>query len=93
MKKNRKKADVTTNDIMDFLVEHMSTKEELHHEIGILRSDMIDFIGKQVKDLKIDLSLLIRQNDRKVTCLLDILQANNIITPAQAKKVNSIMIT
>lgn len=94
MKKLPKKVhrNVTTNDIMDFLVENMATKEELRYEIGKLRSEMIDYIGKQIKDLKVDLSILIRQNDRKVTLLLDILLANKIITTAQAKKVHSLSV-
>lgn len=109
-----KNHDVTTNDIMDFLVEHMATKEELRYEIGTLRaetkeemgklrsetkeeigklrSDMIDYIGQQMNDLKVDLSTLIRQNDRKVTLLLDILLANKIITQSQAKKVHSLSV-
>ncbi len=98
---NEPTANVTTNDIMDFLVEHMVTKDELSfevnklrsetkEEIGKLRSDMIDYIGRQMIELKVDLSSLIRQNDRKITVLLDILKANNIITPAQAKKVHSL---
>lgn len=95
MKKSSKKIKgiVTTNDIMDFLVEHMVTKEELKYETGKLRSDIIDYIGKQIKELKIDLSILIRQNDRKVTLLLDILLANKIITPTQAKKVHSLTVS
>lgn len=97
------KQTVTTNDIMDFLVEHMATKEELRYEVsqlrkematkddlGKLKSEMIDYIAKQMNELKIDLSTLIRQNDRKVTLLLDILLANKIITPAQAKKVHAL---
>ncbi len=98
---NKSATDVTTNDIMDFLVQHMATKDELRHEIGALRSeikddmgklrsDIIDYIGKEISDLKVDLSTLIRQNDRKITVLLDILKANNIITAAQAKKVHSL---
>ncbi len=40
MQDSNKKNDVTTDDIMNFLVDHMATKEELRYEISEIKKIM-----------------------------------------------------
>lgn len=67
MEEQPKKNGVTTDDVMNFLVEHMATKEELQYEIGKLRSDMIDHMDKKTLQIEASLDIMMRVEDRKVS--------------------------
>jgi hypothetical protein len=75
-------AQVTTNELMEFLQDHMVTKEELdvfkteiHDEFeqakkarNVMKLEILDSIDDKLADLKADLVLLIRKGDTKFCC-------------------------
>ena len=89
---NQNKDTVTTNEIMDFLVEHMATKEELKEEIenvrkdmGKLKLDLLDAMDDKLANLKWDLIVLMRGEDQNVVTLVELLQSKKVLTSDEAK--------
>lgn len=78
------KEDVTNNEILEFLQDHMVTHEELQEglqgvkvelrsEIQRTKLDFVDKLDEKFGDLKGDLVVLMRKEDRKLTALVDVL--------------------
>ncbi len=84
MQDNNQKNNVTTDKIMNFLVEHMATKEELQYEIGKLRSDMIDQMNRSTLQLETTFGTMMRAEDRKVGALVNLLTNKNVISSQEA---------
>lgn len=66
---------------MDSMDKRMATKED----VGKLRSDMIDFIDKKFFDLKGDLIVIIKKQDKKINELITILPSKNVLSDKEAK--------
>ncbi len=93
----------TTDEIMDFLKEHMVTKkeaekfatkedllltkQELRGEIGRLRSDVIDHIDRKNNDVRGDSVLLTRKEDAKLLAVVGKLEQRNVFTTEDAKEI------
>ncbi|TAL49899.1 hypothetical protein EPN81_04285 [Patescibacteria group bacterium] len=87
------KPDATTTDIMEFLQDHMVTKEEFRGEINRLDSkinqldgkinqtklDILDAMDEKLGSLKGDLIVMMRNEDKKVTMLIEILKQKNVL--------------
>ncbi|MBI4252631.1 hypothetical protein HY623_00395 [Candidatus Uhrbacteria bacterium] len=97
MQDNNQKNSVTTDEIMNFLVDHMVTKEELRYEVaeirkematkselGKLRSDMIDHMNKNTLQLETTFGTMMRAEDRKVGALINLLADKNVISSQEA---------
>lgn len=84
MQENNKKNGVTTDDIMNFLVGHMATKEELQYEIGKLRSDVIDQMNKNTLQLETTFGVMMRTEDQKVGALVNLLTNKHVISVQEA---------
>ena len=101
--------DVSNNEILEFLQEHMVTHEELqqgllevkadlHSEIQEVKTELrseiqktkLDFIDKmdeKFSDLKGDLVVLMRKEDRKLAALVDVLRKKELLTENEASLV------
>ena len=105
--------DVTTGEIMDFLKDHMVTREEfgvlkaevgglkeevggLKEEVGGLKAEIavefrkmkveiLDGVDDKITNLKGDLVVLMRKEDRKVITLIGMLREKQVISEAEAK--------
>lgn len=64
----------------------MATKDDL----GKLRSDMIDYIAKQNLELKTDLILIMRGEDRKLFSLIELMIEKHLITKDDANRVTKL---
>lgn len=103
------KEDVTNNEILEFLQEHMvihqelqeglqgvktelrseiqGVKTELRSEIQRTKLDFIDKLDEKLGDLKGDLVVLMRKEDRKLTALVDVLRKKEVLTDDEATSV------
>lgn len=93
------KTEVSTNEIMDFLVKHMVLKEELFdvkdglekkiddlkQEMNKQKLDILDAVDIKLARLKGDLVVLMRKADKKVVALVEILKEDKIIAPEKAE--------
>lgn len=97
--------DVTTGEIMEFLKDHMVTKEDfdtlkgevggmkaamvtredLTREISKQKLDILDGIDDKIANLKGDLVVLMRKEDRKVITLIGLLREKQVISEDEAK--------
>ena len=68
----------------------MATKDDLTREIGKLRSDMIDYIAKQNMELRGDLVVLMRGEDRKLFTLVEIMVEKNLLSKTDANRVTKL---
>lgn len=75
---------------MGSMATTMATKDDLSREVGKLRSDMIDYIAQQNMQLKGDLIVLMRGEDKKLFSLVELLVEKNIISKADANRVTNI---
>ena len=76
----------------DDVNERMATKEDLKafatkEDLGKFRSDMIDHIAKQSMELRGDIVVLMRGEDRKLVTLVEILVEQNILSKSDALRV------
>ena len=77
--------DVTTNEIMKFLKEHMVMKEEFYSEIAAIHKEMTTKASKE--DLGRLRSDLIDFSDKKFFALTDILSKKGVVTPRDVQAV------
>ncbi len=86
--------ETTTNEIMGFLQEHMVTKEEflglkgevgdLHVKVNQTKLDLIDAMDDKLGDLRADIVVLMRKEDRKVTSLIELMREKELLTKEEA---------
>lgn len=67
-----------------------ATKEDLTREVGRLRSDIIDYIAKQNMELKGDLVLLLRGEDRKLFTLIEVMVEKNLLSRIDANRITKL---
>ncbi len=79
--------EVTTNEIMEFLREHVATKEDLGNVQTGLRSEMremelriYDKMDDKLADLKGDIVMLMRKGSKGVMELVELLRKKDILT-------------
>ncbi len=95
------KPDITTNDIMEFLQEHMVTKEELHSELSSLRNELrseirqselkiLDSVDEKLSNLKGDLTVMMRGEDRKLTFLIKKMLERKLLSKEDADEILSL---
>lgn len=80
---------------MQFLVEHVATKEDLKNTIEksenklmseIRKSEhrILDGVDDKLSDLKGDMVILMRKEDKKLTNLIDLLKEKKVISKEEA---------
>ncbi len=95
--------EITMNELMDFLQEHMATREDVANcatkeDLLALRADMqkdmkvmehriLDTMDDKLTDLKGDLVVLMRKEDTKLVELIDILRNKNVINNDEASRI------
>ena len=95
---NQNKTEISTNEIMDFLVKNMVIKEELKdleekiennlkQELNKQKLDILDAVDVKLARLKGDLVVLMRKEDKKVVALVGVLKEETSITSNGAKTV------
>lgn len=84
------KYGVTNDEIMDFLKENMVTKQELDERLGRLRSELIDYLDKRLMDLKGDLVVIMKSEDRKLNALIELLVQKSVLTVTEAKTITKL---
>lgn len=104
MQNEEQKQPVTLDDLatmikdgFDDIHEKMATKEDLAElrkdfkvDLGELRSGMFDYIGKQNIELKTDLVILMRGEDKKLFSLVELLVEKGLIAKAEANKITKL---
>ncbi|NQV11765.1 hypothetical protein HQ524_00225 [Candidatus Uhrbacteria bacterium] len=87
-------ADVSTNEIMEFLNKHMVTKEDhdqgLKEGAGNLRDSelrMLDHMDEKLADLKGDLVVMMRKEDKKLSALIELLEKKHVIDEQEASEI------
>lgn len=87
---------VTTDEIMDYLKENMVTREEFQEELkkfatkedlGKFKLEIFDHVDDKLADLKGDLVLLARKEDRKLGSVVELLAEKQVFTASDAKGV------
>lgn len=89
--------EITTNEIMEFLKEHMVMKEELNEELinledrmtrkmGQSKLDIIDAMDDKLASLKGDLVVLMRKEDSKVLYLIKLLHEKKFLAEEEVKE-------
>ena len=63
--------------------EEMATKSDLNR----FKLDLIDVIDEKNADLKADLTILMRKEDKKVVSLIDLLRKKSVIDNTEAAKI------
>lgn len=84
---NTNQYGVTTNEIMDYLKDNMVTNDELGVALNKQKLEIFDHVDEKLADLKGDLVVLMRKEDRKLITLTELLLNKKILTPAEAKSV------
>lgn len=81
--------DVTTGEIMEFLQEHMVTKEELREdltrELRKMQEEILDGVDEKLFNLKGDLVIIMRKGDHKLAGLISLLQDKSVISEKEAQ--------
>lgn len=86
--------EVTTGEIMEFLQEHMVTKEELKEDLkGFatkedlrkMQEEILDGVDEKLFNLRGDLVMITRGEDRKIAGLIGLLQNKSIISKKEAQ--------
>ena len=86
--------EVTTGEIMEFLKENMVTKEdirefvtkqELTQEFRKFQQEILDGVDEKLFNLRGDLVMITRGEDRKVAGLIGLLHSKNIISEKEAQ--------
>ncbi len=93
----------TTNEIMEFLQEHMVTKQELKdelkhmvtkqelkEELQKLRLDFLDSMDEKISTLKGDLTVMMRGEDKKLAALIGLLKNKQVIDEQEARALLSL---
>lgn len=70
---------------MEFLQEHVATKEDLKREMGQLEHKLLDAMDQKNADLKADLVILLRKGDTKLISLISLLKNKQVITEDEAR--------
>lgn len=90
--------EVTTNEIMEFLRDHMVMRTEFEETKGDIKKlrddfrvdlhkqkwDILDAIDTKLTNLKGDLIVLMRGEDKKVSDLITLLKEKKVITKEEA---------
>ncbi|HAL50122.1 MAG: hypothetical protein UU40_C0008G0023 [Candidatus Uhrbacteria bacterium GW2011_GWD2_41_121] len=93
--------ETTTDEIMEFMRDHMATKEDLKdfvrksdlevlatkQDLGALEHRLRDAFDDKLADFKGDLVVLMRKEDTKLCELVEILQNKDVITKEEAGKI------
>lgn len=94
---NNKQYGVTTDEIMDYLKDNMVIKtefnevkddlKELRKDMNKMKLDIIDHVDEKLADLKGDLVILMRKEDKKLISLIELLINKKLITSIEAKSI------
>jgi len=95
--------EITTNDIMGFLQEHMVTKQELKEELKDMvtkqelrqelnkqKLDILDSMDEKISTLKGDMTVMMRGEDKKLVALIDLLKNKKVIDEQEAYALTSL---
>jgi hypothetical protein len=77
--------EVSTNEIMEFLREHMVTKADFDTGLAKQKAEILDEIDEKLMDLKGDLTLLMRKEDKKLVSLIGLLYKKQVIDEQESK--------
>lgn len=87
--------NVSNDEIMDFLQEHMVTREEfcglegkvdnLDRKLNQTKLDLIDAMDDKLSHLKGDLTIMMRREDKKLTDLIKILHQKSVLDKKEAE--------
>lgn len=69
---------MSNNDIMDFLEEHMVTREEFESRMNRQKLEILDSIDEKLAALKGDLIVMMRNEDKKVMLIVQKLKEKKI---------------
>lgn len=74
---NQSKQDAAIGEVMEFLQEHVATKEDIEE----LKAQMVtkDYLDEKLSDLRGDLVVSMRKEDRKVRRLIELLRDKKIL--------------
>ena len=82
---------VTTNEIMEFLQEQMVTHEELCSELQKSQNqqklEILDAVDEKILNLKADITVLMRGEDRKLSILVELLRNKEVISQEEAQSI------
>ncbi len=95
--------DVTTNEIMEFLRDNMVTKEDAHDfatkkdlenfatkkDLNIQKHEILDALDDKLANLKGDLTVLMRKEDRKLLALIKRLKDKNVLSDQDVEELLS----
>lgn len=63
--------------------------QDLETDVEKIKSEMVtkDYLDEKLSDLRGDLVVLVRKEDRKLTALVGVLKEKSVITPNEAQQV------
>lgn len=90
---NNANPEVTLTEVMEFLQENVATKddlkvntEEVKKEMRQMEHRILDGVDKKLENLKADLVVLTRKEDRKVVELISLLRDKTFLTKEEAAR-------
>jgi hypothetical protein len=74
---------------IELVAENTETRKELSREINRLEWKIVtkDYLDEKLHDLKGDLIVIMRKEDRKIDTVVDLLEKKKIFSPADTAKV------
>ena len=68
-------------------LERFATKEDLTQEIGRLRSDFMDYLDRRLLDLKGDIVVIMKSENRMICDLIALLVSKSLISTTEAQSI------
>ncbi len=84
--------EVSTNEILDFLQEHMVTKAELRIELNKQKLEILDHVDDKLADLEGSVVVRQRQQENKVNKILDLLERHKLAPVEEIRAIKQISV-
>jgi hypothetical protein len=78
---------VSTNEIMEFLQDHMVMKEEFESRMNRQKLEFLDSMDEKLATLKGDLIVLMRGEDKKLSTLIEVLASKQVLSQDEAQSI------
>ena len=85
------KPEVTTNEIMEFLQEHMVMKGEFESRMNTQKLGILDGVDDKLATLKGDLVVMMRNEDKKLMLMVQKLKQKEIFDDADVEEFTNLL--
>tara|TARA_Y100000310_G_scaffold338639_1_gene428842 strand:+ start:797 stop:1069 length:273 start_codon:yes stop_codon:yes gene_type:complete len=79
--------EASTNEIMEFMRDNVATKDDVAQGLNKQKQEIFDTFDDKLSDLKSDLVVLMRKEDKKVVELINLLKTKSVLSSEEADKI------